>query len=146
MGAEFPAFVGNNGATSASLRDMLRFGQLYLDKGKNLAGEQIVSEQWITVSTVPDQPRLMPGADNPASSSHHGYKHLWWVPVEPRGDFVALGIYGQFIYVDPSSDVVIAKTSAYQNETVDGGWKLQQTVALLQQTALAIASDPRLVV
>ena len=141
LGTEFDAYVRDDGMPAAAVRDMLRFGQMYLDGGRNLAGEQIVSEQWTRVSTIPDQPHLMPGGDNPSSSSHHGYKHLWWVPVDWDEDYVALGVYGQFIYVSPKHGVVIAKTSAYQNEFEDGGWRLQETVALFQQTARRLSES-----
>ncbi|MEM1110472.1 MAG: serine hydrolase [Pseudomonadota bacterium] len=141
MGAEFPANVADGGMTGGSLRDMLRFGQVYLDGGKNLLGQQIISREWTDISTVPDHPRLEPGADNPLSSSHHGYKHLWWIPIDYYRDFVALGVFGQFIYVNREYDVVIAKTSAYQNEFEDGGWKLQETVALFKQTAAAMGES-----
>lgn len=141
IGAEFPAYLRDDDAMPAvAVRDMARFGQLYLDGGRNLAGDQVISEAWTKVSTRPDKPMLMPGADNPLSSSHHGYKHLWWVPVEWDEDYVALGIYGQFIYVSPKHSTVIAKTSAYQNEFEDGGWRMQETVALFQQTARHLSS------
>lgn len=37
-----------------------------------------------------------------------------------EGEFLAIGVYGQFIYVNPKRGVVIAKTSAYSNYNVDG--------------------------
>ncbi len=42
-----------------------------------------------------------------------GSGYQWWIPENPQGDFTAIGIYGQFIYVHPGHNVVIAKTSAY---------------------------------
>lgn len=56
---------------------------------------------------------LMPGKDNPASGWSMGYGYQWWIPENPEGDFMAIGIYGQFIYVYPGHKVVIAKSSAY---------------------------------
>ncbi len=38
---------------------------------------------------------------------------------EVSGDFMACGVYGQFIYISPSKNVVIAKNSAYHNYTND---------------------------
>lgn len=101
------------GGLNVTLRDYARFGLLYLNRGKNFKGEQLVSERWVKASVTPDAPHLMPGKDNPNSSWPMGYGYQWWIPENPEGDFTAIGIYGQFIYVHPKYNVVIAKTSAY---------------------------------
>ena len=45
-----------------------------------------------------------------------GYGYQWWVPMPQTGpnagDFFAIGIYGQYIYVNPSANLVIAKNAA----------------------------------
>ena len=41
-----------------------------------------------------------------------GYGYQWWIPREPDGDFLAIGVYGQNIYVDPKNDLVIVKNAA----------------------------------
>jgi CubicO group peptidase (beta-lactamase class C family) len=43
---------------------------------------------------------LQPG-DNPASHWTFGYGYKWWISEEPQGDFLAIGVWGQYIYVDP---------------------------------------------
>ncbi len=35
-------------------------------------------------------------------------------------DFLALGVYGQGIYIDLDCDIVIVKTSAYKDYDIDG--------------------------
>ncbi len=101
------------GGFNATLRDYARFGLLYLNKGRNFLGEQLVSEAWVDASVTPDAPHLMPGKDNPGSSWPMGYGYQWWIPENPEGDFSAIGIYGQFIYVHPNSKTLVAKSSAY---------------------------------
>ena len=98
------------GGLNATLRDYSKFGQLYLNKGSWM-GEQIVPESWVIDSTTPDAPHLMPNAGE-LSSNEWGYGYQWWIPGEPLTDFTAHGIFNQFIYVDPVSNVVIAKTSS----------------------------------
>lgn len=98
---------------SASLRDYLRFGRLYLDRGRR-GDQQIIPSDWISQSLYRDEPRLQPG-ENSASHWTFGYGYKWWIPEEPEGDFVAIGIWGQYIYVHPEHKVVIAKTSADYN-------------------------------
>lgn len=101
------------GGLNAALRDYARFGLLYLNQGRNFKNEQLVSESWVKASVTPDAPHLMPGRNNPNSGWPMGYGYQWWIPENPEGDYSAIGIYGQFIYVHPGQNVVIAKTSAY---------------------------------
>lgn len=101
------------GGLNAALRDYARFGLLYLNDGRNHKGEQLVPAEWVRASVEPDAPHLMPGKDNPGSDWPMGYGYQWWIPENPQGDFAAIGIYGQFIYIHPTHNVVIAKSSAY---------------------------------
>jgi CubicO group peptidase (beta-lactamase class C family) len=124
------------GGVNIRLRDMVRFGELYLNGGRNFLGEQLVSENWVRTSTTPDALRLQPMVDNPESDSAFGYKYQWWIPLYPDGnDYSAIGIYGQFIYINPARKIVIAKTSAYTNYTVDGGMMNHETLVALQAMA-----------
>ena len=100
------------GGLNATLRDYAKFGYLYLNNGSWM-GEQIVPRQWVIDSHTPDAPHLMPDAgDNELSSNEWGYGYQWWVPGDPITDFTAHGIFNQFIYINPVSNVVIAKTSS----------------------------------
>jgi len=108
------AFAGLN----VTLRDYARFGRLYLNKG-NWNGKQIVSEEWIKESVTPDAPHLIPGKRANAKWVL-GYGYQWWIPLRPDGDYLAIGIYGQAIYVYPRYNIVIAKTSAYKDYNKDG--------------------------
>ncbi len=98
------------GTMNVTVRDYARFGRLYLNDGR-WQGEQIIPEQWITDSTTPDAPHLMPG-ENPASSNRSGYGYQWWIPEHPQNDYVARGVYGQYIYINPANNVVIVRTAA----------------------------------
>ena len=98
------------GGLNATLRDYAKFGYLYLNNG-SWFGEQIVPEDWVKASHTPDAPHLMPNAGE-LSSNDWGYGYQWWVPGDPITDYTAHGVYNQFIYVDPESAIVIAKTSS----------------------------------
>ena len=41
-----------------------------------------------------------------------GYGYQWWLPPGDRGEFSAVGVYNQFVYVDPTAGVTIVKLSA----------------------------------
>lgn len=130
MGAEAPALwnYSRDGRVlpfcclNATLRDYTRFGRLFLERGAR-DGVQIVPVDWADISTRPTASRLEPGS-NPASSSTFGYGYQWWIPENPRGvpgdEFMAIGIWGQYIYVDRRRRIVVVKTGAdYDFDTRD---------------------------
>jgi CubicO group peptidase (beta-lactamase class C family) len=82
---------------NARARDFAKIGRLYLHKG-NWNGRQIVPEKWVAESTTIDT----------TDGGVNYYKYQWWLP-STRGDFMAQGILGQYVYVDPARDVVIVR-------------------------------------
>ncbi|TVP45784.1 MAG: class C beta-lactamase-related serine hydrolase [Gemmatimonadales bacterium] len=94
---------------NAVLRDWARFGLLYLEDGMR-EGRRILPEGWVARSVEPEAPHLEPGP-NPDSHWTFGYGYKWWIP-EGRedGEFTAIGVYGQYIYVNPARGVVVVKT------------------------------------
>ena len=64
-----------------------------------------------------------------------GYGYQWWIPENPEGDFLAIGIYNQFIYIHPKNKVVIAKTSAYPDYNTDGNDKELESIAMFKVIA-----------
>mgnify|MGYP000375850288 CR=1 FL=1 len=98
------------GGLNLITRDYARMGTLYRDRGL-INGEQVIPAQWIEDSITPDAPHLMPGKRD-TSSSKFGYGYQWWLPDNPQQEFMALGIYGQHIYVNREYNVVIVKNSA----------------------------------
>ncbi|NAS14033.1 serine hydrolase domain-containing protein [Poritiphilus flavus] len=89
-------------------RDLLKFGQLYLDKGK-WHGKQVISEDWVTES-FDKHVQLQDVRDK------NLYGYLWWHDTYLiRGKAIetieARGAGGQFIFVIPSLDSVVVITS-----------------------------------
>ncbi|MEM1077202.1 MAG: serine hydrolase [Pseudomonadota bacterium] len=140
MGAEADAFwnTGRAGAVlphcclNARLRDYARFGQLFLDGGRR-GDLQILPEAWVARSTRPSAPPATPSSAWPIS-----YGYQWWVPERPGNRFVAIGIWGQYIYVDRAKRVVIVKTSA------DPGFDTRDraTIALFHAIAHHVRANP----
>jgi CubicO group peptidase (beta-lactamase class C family) len=95
---------------NATVRDYARVGLMML-QGGILGQQRIVSKAWVHDSTTPDAPYLKPKPGGPEGGT--GYAYQWWVPAGNDGVFMALGIYGQCIYVNPARHVVIVQTSAW---------------------------------
>ena len=100
---------GGNGF-AMNVYDMAKFGELYLNNG-NWNGEQIISEQWVKDSTTLQ-------FDRSSGSADYGYQ--WWVRTFGENNhpaYFAQGHYGQYIFVVPDLDLVVAITSHYEGST-----------------------------
>jgi hypothetical protein len=127
------------GCFNAVLRDYARFGLLYLNDGK-CDGKTVIPSDWVKASVTPDAPHLQPG-DNPHSYWVLGYGYQWWIPQNPEGDFLAVGVAGQYIYVHPAHRLVIAKTSAYGDYKIDGKEKVLQTIEMFRAIVKNLANE-----
>lgn len=102
-----------DGGFNGSLRDLGRFGQMYLDKGI-VAGQEIADPDWIAGCRHGDTEafRVLYG-DFTKKYPNAGYSNQWWVVDGQRGVFSARGVFGQLIYIDPESDLVAVKLSTW---------------------------------
>jgi hypothetical protein len=120
-------------------RDYLRMGKLYRDNGQ-LNGEQIIPAQWIEDSITPDAPHLKPGKRTSANTNF-GYGYQWWVPENADEEFLALGIYGQYIYINRKADVVIVKNSADINFMDNDYESKDHAIAAFRAIAESLSSN-----
>jgi CubicO group peptidase (beta-lactamase class C family) len=95
---------------NVTLRDYAKFGLLFLNRGL-WNGERVISEEWVGCSTTAES-ELLKLKDFYSEGWDIGYGFQWWVPAGDEGEFTAIGIYGQYIYVNPTREIVIVKTSA----------------------------------
>jgi CubicO group peptidase (beta-lactamase class C family) len=89
-------------------RDLLKFGQLYLNKG-SWKGKQIISEKWVQESFV-KHTRLQDTQDK------NEYGYFWWhdsyiINGKSINCIEARGAGGQFIFIIPSLESVVVITS-----------------------------------
>jgi len=96
---------------NATLRDFARFGQMMLNGGV-ANGRRIVSEDWVQASTQPTA-----GEDE----RRGGYGLQWWTLAGTEA-YAAIGLQGQYIYIDPASRTVVVKLSYFPpgNSTLEG--------------------------
>lgn len=103
------------GSILISCRDMARLGQLYLNQGR-WAGQQFIDAAYVRDAISP-------------SRLNGGYGYLWWLNREgriraaPREMYYAAGARGQFCFVLPAHDMVIATMGFGEKQlSSDGAW------------------------
>ncbi|NBF17773.1 serine hydrolase [Pseudomonas sp. Fl4BN2] len=95
------------GGLNTGLRDLARFGEMIRNDGQYL-GQQIVPK-----AVVDD---IRAGGDKAAFAKAGydllkggSYRNMWWVTHNPDGAFMARGVYGQRVYIDPKAEMVIVR-------------------------------------
>jgi CubicO group peptidase (beta-lactamase class C family) len=90
--------IGGSGL-SATLRDYARFGLFLLNDGV-IGGKRVLPEGWMTEA----------GSPHTIGGKEVEYGYMLW-PLHGRS-YSAIGIFGQFVFVDPDKDLVVAMWSA----------------------------------
>jgi CubicO group peptidase (beta-lactamase class C family) len=120
LGAEADAHVTVDklGAARAAggicvvLRDLARFGEMVRNFGR-AGDEQIVPRWWIEDILNNGDQRAWLAQPTAAKFLPNGrYRSQWYVIGNASGAHCAVGIHGQWIYIDPAAEMVIAKLSS----------------------------------
>lgn len=145
LGAEHGAFWTTDdagvplalGGFNATARDLAKLGELYRREG-DWHGTRILPADWVSASTSAVKPHLVPGKRE-LSTHEMGYGYQWWLPEGGQGDYSAIGIYNQFVYVSPATRTVIVKLSANRRYAVDGTFQEKETFELFRRIAAEAA-------
>ena len=99
------------GGLNVTTRDYARMGLMFAQNGR-LGERQIVPADWVAASTTPSAA---------TEDGEYGYGYQWWSARDARpGEFLARGIYGQYVYIDQTAGVVIATNAADRKFRDDG--------------------------
>jgi CubicO group peptidase (beta-lactamase class C family) len=99
------------GGVSMTARDLARLGEL-LRNGGARNGKQIVPEAWIRdMQENGDREAWQQGRNVDLPNGR--YRSQWYQSGEADQAFCAIGIHGQWLYVDPSTETVIVKLSSH---------------------------------
>lgn len=99
------------GGMNASLRDFARLGQLMLNEGQH-EGEQIIPVEAVQSIAGGGDRRAFAAAGYTALDGW-SYRGMWWVTHNQHGAYMARGVHGQAIYVDPAADMVIVRFASH---------------------------------
>lgn len=99
------------GGLNTGLRDLARFGEMLRNDGQ-FNGQQIIPQ-----AVVAD---IRQGGDKQAfAKAGYGllkgwsYRSMWWVTNKDGGAFMARGVHGQRIYIDPKAQMVIVRYASH---------------------------------
>ncbi|RSM49918.1 serine hydrolase [Actinoplanes sp. ATCC 53533] len=128
-----PRTAIGGGSFNATARDIARLGLLMANDGV-VAGQQVVPREWVRRSRGSELPQLAVGALGPSGYDHYGYANQWWTLGESSFNaFTGLGVHGQYLFVDPTADIVIVKCSAWP--TQDDERRDHETITALRRVA-----------
>lgn len=99
------------GGLNTGLRDLARFGEMLRNDGR-VKGRQVVPK-----AAVEDIRR---GGDKAAFTKGGypllqgwSYRNMWWVTHNDHGAYMARGVHGQRIYIDPKAEMVIVRYASH---------------------------------
>ncbi|BAT58843.1 6-aminohexanoate-dimer hydrolase [Variibacter gotjawalensis] len=119
LGAEEDAYFmvdsigteSGGGGLATTLRDLARFGEMIRNNGR-FNGQQIVPEEAVADIRKSGDPAKFAKAGYPLLKGW-AYRNMWWMTNNANGAFVARGIYGQAIYVDPKAEMVVVRYASH---------------------------------
>ena len=103
-----------DGGFNASLRDYARFGQMLLQNGTG-NNQQIVPAKWI--DDIHNGDAGLFGEPYTLGTPNGAYRNQFWVEDVNREAFMARGVFGQLIHVDPEHQMVVVKLSSWPDFT-----------------------------
>ena len=121
-----PGTVNGGAGIRLRARDLLTFGQLFLQRG--FSGERsVVPAGWVDEATRPH----FSWRNNVGPQRLVSYGELWWTGDAAPAAFFAWGYGGQFVYVVPSLELVVVTTTEWRQ-------LLETTPALLAEQVLGV--------
>ncbi|MBP6699909.1 MAG: serine hydrolase [Halioglobus sp.] len=102
------------GGLNITAADAARFGQMILQKGK-FNGQQVIPASVAQRILRPGDPAPFNRIYQDPWFEHIGYAYhdQWWTFATAHKPVSAIGVFGQFIYIDAVAEVVIVKQSSH---------------------------------
>jgi CubicO group peptidase (beta-lactamase class C family) len=94
-----------------SARDLAKFGRLYLNKGM-WNGKEIIDSNWVNTSI----------SSVNSLGKNIGYNNSFYIGEKELGDYMALGMYRQQVYMNPKSNVIIVSIFKFDYRNLPLRW------------------------
>ncbi|HWI30042.1 MAG TPA: serine hydrolase [Microbacterium sp.] len=124
------------GSLNLTSRDLARIGHMMSTNGR-VGADQIVDPAWVERGRTSEYSYLQLGELGMSGYPEFGYANQWWTLGGPTRAFCAIGVHGQYLFVDPEREVVIAKTSAWS--AADDLVRNHETVRAFESIAAQLA-------
>jgi len=129
-GADHQGFNYGGVTLQLKARDMLKIGQLFLNKGVH-NGQRVLSESWVTASSSSQ----VENHNSMYYSTDYGY--YWWIGEQQGAEYYfANGYGGQFICIFPELDLLIIAQSELNNDHHEPGQQWMNTISLIMNDIL----------
>ena len=116
LGAEHDGYIAVDrafmpvvtGGMNSTTRDAAKFAMMVRDRGA-FNGQQVIPSSWIDETLNVSEKLRKNMSDNLIYSEEPwtSYHNMWWVIDENKGEFCAMGIHGQVMYINRSTDTVM---------------------------------------
>lgn len=119
MGAEEDAYYhvdrlgieSGGGGLNTTTRDLARFGEVMRNRGA-FNGRQIFPASVAdAIARGGDPGKFAPAGY--ATLPGWSYRNQWWVSHNDHGAYMARGVFGQALYIDPKAEMVIARYASH---------------------------------
>ena len=125
MGAKADGFVTVDregtaraaGGVSVTARDLARVGELMRHHGR-VDGKKVLPKSWVHDTLTGGDTEAWQQGDFAHLLANGRYRNKWYQTGFANGAFFAVGIHGQWLWVDPEAAVVVVRLSS-QPEPVD---------------------------
>lgn len=120
LGAHEDAYIGLDsraaarpaGGFCATIRDLALFGEMMRNSGVSRTGKQVVPRWWIDDIQRNGDAVAWKRGEFTKLFPEGNYRNKWYTPDRSRSAFCAIGIHGQYIYVDPEDEMVVVRVSS----------------------------------
>ena len=132
------------GGMVTTTRDAALFGQMILNHGK-VNGEQITSSDWVDQSlslSAVDRSKMLSN-EKYKDNSWSAYKNMWWILDADQGEYAAVGVHGQVIYINRRANVVIAYFSSQARASASRNPQFQSKLFAAQAIAKKLLASKK---
>ena len=147
LGAEHDAYIAVDraympavtGGMNSTLRDALRFGIMIKDRGM-FNGQKVIPASWIDQTLkVSEQLKInMRNNSKYQADPWQAYNNMWWILDADKGEYCAVGIHGQVIYINRKADTVMAWFSSQPGASSAGNLDFRLKLAAARQLAASL--------
>jgi len=151
LGAEHDAYIAVDraympvvtGGMNSTTRDAARFGMMIRDRGA-FNGQQVVPAEWLdaTLEVTELLQRNMAENIKYQEESWQAYHNMWWILDASAGEYCAVGIHGQVIYINRQADTVMAWFSSQPGASAAKNVNFREKLHAARKLAESLTEKP----